>query len=196
MVFLTFGTGMGSGLIIAGRLFEGTNDLAGEVGHLRVAEDGPEGYGKRGSFEGYCSGGGIARLARAAAEAELAAGRQVGFCRTPADLPGITARAVREAAEAGDACAREIFATSGRYLGRGISLIIDLINPERIVIGSIYARCRHFLQPAMEEEIRREALPGAARVCAILPAELGESIGDHACLSVAVDGMAAGKGES
>ncbi len=192
MVFLTFGTGMGAGLIIAGRLFEGTNDLAGEVGHIRVSEDGPEGYGKRGSFEGWCSGGGIARLAREAAETELAAGRAPSFCPTRAELPGITARAVGEAAESGDACAISVLATSGRYLGRGLGIIIDIINPERIVIGSIFARCRPFLEPSMEEEIRREALPGAARVCAVVPAALGEEIGDYACLSVAVDR----KGES
>ena len=67
-------------------------------------------------------------------------------------------------------------------------MIIDIINPQRIVIGSIYVRCRAFLQPAMEAEIAREALPPAARVCEVVPAALGESIGDYACLSVAVDG--------
>ena len=71
MVFLTFGTGMGAGLILNGELYTGTNDLAGEVGHIRLAEDGPEGYGKRGSFEGFCSGGGIARLAQSMAEDHL-----------------------------------------------------------------------------------------------------------------------------
>jgi glucokinase len=189
MVFLTFGTGMGAGLIIDGRLFEGTNDLAGEVGHMRLADDGPEGYGKSGSFEGFCSGGGIAKLARAAAEKRLAEGGSVAFCANRVSLATITARGVAEAAEAGDSLAREIYATSGRYLGRGLSMIIDFINPERIVIGSIFARCESLLRPAMEAEIAREALPAAARVCRIVPAELGETIGDYACLSVAVDAL-------
>jgi glucokinase len=61
MIFLTFGTGMGAGLILDGRLYSGTNDMAGEVGHVRIAEDGFAGYGKAGSFEGFCSGGGIAQ---------------------------------------------------------------------------------------------------------------------------------------
>jgi glucokinase len=65
---LTFGTGMGAGLILNGKLYSGTNDMAGEVGHLRMEKDGPVGYGKAGSFEGFCSGGGIARLARSMAE--------------------------------------------------------------------------------------------------------------------------------
>ena len=191
MVFLTFGTGMGAGLIIDGRLYEGTNDLAGEVGHVRMAEDGPEGYGKTGAFEAFASGSGIAKLARAAAEKLLAAGRGCAFCATPADLPGISARAVGEAAEAGDPAAIEVLAVSAHWLGRGLAMIIDILNPQRIVIGSIFGRCRRFLQPAMDREIAREALPAAARVCEVVPAALGESIGDYACLSVAAEGTRA-----
>ena len=63
MVFLTMGTGMGAGIIADGRLLRGARDMAGEVGHLRLEKDGPVGYGKAGSFEGFTSGGGIARLA-------------------------------------------------------------------------------------------------------------------------------------
>ena len=147
MVFLTFGTGMGAGLILDGRLYEGPSDLAGEVGHIRLAEDGPEGYGKRGSFEGFCSGGGIARLARAEAERRLAAGEAAAYCPDREGLDGITAQAVAEAAARGDASARRVLAESGRWLGRGLAVLVDVLNPERIVIGSIYARCREFLEP-------------------------------------------------
>ena len=190
MVFLTFGTGMGAGLIIDGRLYEGTNDLAGEVGHVRLAEEGPAGYGKTGAFEAFCSGGGIAKLARRAAEESLAAGERPSFCPDSDALPGITARAVGTAAELGDPLAIRILGECGRYLGRGLAMIIDIINPQRIVIGSIYTRCRAFLQPAMDAEIAREALPAAARVCEVVPAALGDSIGDYACLCVAMDGIA------
>lgn len=62
MIFLTFGTGLGAGLILNGKLYSGTNDNAGEVGHIRLDRLGPVGYGKSGSFEGFCSGGGIAQL--------------------------------------------------------------------------------------------------------------------------------------
>lgn len=68
MIFLTFGTGLGAGLVLGGRLYSGTNSNAGEVGHIRLSDDGPEGYGKKGSFEGFCSGGGIARLGITKAE--------------------------------------------------------------------------------------------------------------------------------
>ena len=189
MVFLTFGTGMGAGLILDGRLYEGTNDLAGEVGHVRLAEEGPEGYGKEGSFEGFCSGGGIAKRARQAAEKALAAGGAPSFCPDRRGLGGITARHVGDSAASGDALAIEILAGCGRQLGRGLAMIIDIINPQRIVIGSIFTRCESFLRPAMEAEIGREALPGAAHVCEVVPAALGEGIGDYACLSVAMDGL-------
>jgi len=192
MVFLTFGTGMGGGLILGGRLYEGTNDLGGEVGHIRLAEDGPEGYGKRGSFEGFSSGGGIANYARERARAQLGAGRRVSFCQSTVDLDSITARSVGEAAEAGDELALEILSVSGKWLGRGLSILIDILNPQRIVIGGIFVRCRAFLHASMEAEIARETLPGAAAVCEIVPARLGESIGDYAALSVAVDGLARG----
>ncbi len=192
MVFLTFGTGMGAGLILDGRLYEGSTDLAGEVGHVRLAEDGPEGYGKRGSFEGFCSGGGIARLARAEAERRLAVGDPPGYCPDRTGLDGITARTVAEAAARGDPAAREVLAVSGRWLGRGLAVLVDVLNPERIVIGSVFVRCRAFLEPAMAAELAREALEGAAAACTVVPAGLGEAIGDYACLAVAM--AAAGRG--
>src|SRR5512133_3717019 len=80
MIFLTFGTGMGAGLILNGRLYSGTNDLAGEVGHIRLAKTGPTGFGKAGSFEGFCSGGGIAQLAKTIVSEKLKNKQNVAFC--------------------------------------------------------------------------------------------------------------------
>lgn len=77
MVFLTFGTGLGAGLILNGRLYTGTNDNAGEAGHIRLERFGPVGYGKAGSFEGFCSGGGIAKLGCSMALEALQSGRQL-----------------------------------------------------------------------------------------------------------------------
>ena len=62
MIFLTFGTGLGAGLILDGKLYSGTNDMAGEVGHIRLSPFGPVGFGKSGSFEGFCSGGGLKQI--------------------------------------------------------------------------------------------------------------------------------------
>lgn len=185
MIFLTFGTGMGAGLILDGRLYTGTNDNAGEVGHLRMAPAGPVGYGKAGSFEGFCSGGGIAQLARAKAIEWLEQGKAVSFCTGREDLTGINAHRVAEAARRGDPLAREIFAICGAYLGRGLAVLVDIINPECIVIGSIFVRAADLLIPTLEKALAAEALPLARQVCRVVPAAFDEELGDLAALSVA-----------
>ena len=187
VIFLTFGTGMGAGLILDGRLYSGTNDLAGEVGHIRLQPDGPLGYGKAGSFEGFCSGGGIARLAAQMAADEIRAGRPPAYCPSLADLASVTAEKVAEAAHQGDALARQVYEIAARELGRGLAILVDVLNPERIVIGSIYARQMDLLREKMLETLREEALPEALAVCQVVPAGLGEAVGDLASLSVALE---------
>lgn len=186
VIFLTFGTGMGSGLILDGRLYVGTNDMAGEIGHLRLEDDGPIGYGKAGSFEGYCSGGGIAQLAAARlqqmAREDAGSMLQVAY----AENGMVSAREVGEAAQAGDALALDIFRLVGRQLGRGLAVLIDVLNPQRIIIGSIYARQQNLLEQEVMEVLRTEALPLSLSVCEVVPASLGEQVGDYASLTVAV----------
>ena len=169
MIFLTFGTGLGAGLILDGKLYEGTNGMAGEAGHIRLAADGPEGYGKRGSFEGFCSGGGISRL-----------GSLMG-CEG-------TAKELSERAKAGDREALAVYRASARKLGLGLSMLIDLFNPERIVIGSVFARSEALFREEMEKVIAQEALTEAAAVCTVVPAALGDAIGDCAAVAVAQRG--------
>jgi glucokinase len=185
VIFLTFGTGMGAGLILNGSLYEGTNDNAGEVGHIRIDNIGPVGYGKAGSFEGFCSGGGIAQLAKIKVLEKLQAGQTVSFCRSIAEIEGITAKTVAEAASGRDHLAVEIWQICGDYLGRGLSVLMDVLNPEVIILGSIYVRSASLLQPALDRAIEREALPLTRKVCKVVPAKLGEEIGDYAALSVA-----------
>jgi glucokinase len=186
MIFLTFGTGMGAGLILDGKLYSGTNDLGGEVGHIRLAPDGPVGFGKAGSFEGFCSGGGIAQLAKSIVSEKLKNKQQVGFCTSPEMIPEIDAKVVALAAQDGDPVANEIIGISAGYLGLGLSILIDVLNPECIVIGSIYARNENLFKPLIDKVLQREAIPSSLEVCRIKPAELGDSIGDYAALCVAV----------
>jgi len=187
MVFLTFGTGLGAGLILDGRLYSGTNDNAGEAGHIRLDNFGPVGYGKAGSFEGFCSGGGIAQLARIAAMEKIQMGEKVPFCKDISGLQSITAQMVAEAANSGDTLALRVFETCGTYLGKGLSVIIDILNPECIVLGSIFVRASHLLIPSLEKSLDIEALAPARKVCRIVAAELDEQIGDIASLSVAAN---------
>ncbi|MBN2046926.1 MAG: ROK family protein [Anaerolineaceae bacterium] len=189
MVFLTFGTGMGAGLVLDGRLYSGTNDMAGEVGHMRLEADGPVGYGKAGSFEGFCSGGGIAQLAQQMTETHLRAGGSCSFCADFTEIPQLTAQIVGEALQQGDPLAAAIYTRVGRKLGAGLSILIDILNPEAIVIGSIYARQQAFLEPIVLEVLREEALPHSLSVCDIRPAALGEAVGDYASLSVAMSAI-------
>ncbi len=186
MVFMTFGTGLGAGLIIDGRLYAGTNDNAGEVGHIRLADYGPVGFGKSGSYEGFCSGGGIAQLAKAALSEKFQMGKNVSWC-TKDQLDNVTAKMVAEAAESGDETALDIMKTSARKMGFGISMLIDILNPEMIVLGSIYARNEAMMKPYIYEVIQKEALGLAAEVCCVKPAALGEKVGDYAAMSVAVN---------
>ena len=187
VIFLTFGTGFGAGLILDGRLYSGTNDLAGEVGHIRIAEHGPVGFGKEGSMEGFCSGGGLARLAQTKALEQLQQGKRVSFYEgTDAEgLSSITAKDVALAAHRGDKLAKEVYDISAEYLGRGLALLIDLLNPEVIVIGSVYARNEELFRDRVQKVIAREALSLSAGVCKIVPAALSEQIGDYAALAVA-----------
>lgn len=192
MIFLTFGTGLGAGLILDGKLYSGTNNMAGEIGHCRspIVGEGtysPVGYGKSGSFEGYCSGSGIAELGRAMVLERLQHGEDVSFCASPQDLDLLTAKTIADAAEAGDLLAKEIYRCSGHHLGLALSILIDLLNPEAIVIGSIYARSSDLLRGAAMEVIEKESLARSRSVCRILPAALGSYLGDVAALCIALN---------
>ncbi|AYL95638.1 ROK family protein [Mucilaginibacter celer] len=185
LMFLTFGTGMGAGLILNGQLYSGISDLAGEVGHIRLADLGPVGFGKSGSFEGFCSGGGIAQIGQFKAREMLQVGKAVAYCQNVGDLPLVTAKSIAEAAFAGDETAKEVYRLCGYYLGKALSLFIDMLNPELIILGSIYGRAETLLRPAMMEVIEKEAYFESVAACSIVPAGLTESVGDMAALSLA-----------
>ena len=187
MVFLTFGTGMGAGLILNNRLYVGANDMAGEVGHIRIEEDGPVGYHKPGSFEGFCSGGGIARLSVSMIQEYMNQGKTTSILKIQPDINSITTADVGRAAKEGDELATHIFRIVGEKLGKGLSVLIDILNPERIIIGSIFLRQEELLRKPMEEAIKKEALGYSSQACKIVAAGLGEQIGDYAAFSVAMN---------
>ena len=123
MIFLTFGTGFGAGLILDGRLYAGTNDMAGEIGHCLAPQGrySPVGYGKAGSYEGYCSGGGIAGLARLMAQEALQRGERPSFCPDENALVELTAKSVAQAAEQGEPLAMQVYEASGTALGHALA---------------------------------------------------------------------------
>lgn len=189
VIFLTFGTGLGAGLILNGRLYSGTNSMAGEVGHIRLSEFGAVGYGKTGSAEGFCSGGGIAQIGRNKALELLQIGKDCLFCRSYDELDKITAETIARAANSGDLCALEVYRISGRKLGELLSVLIDLLNPQMIVVGSVYTRSSHLMQAEMTKVIETETLAVPRKNCIISKAVLSDSIGDYAAISAAYYGI-------
>ncbi|MGA3223538.1 MAG: ROK family protein [Acidobacteriaceae bacterium] len=179
MIFLTLGTGLGAGIIAAGSLYLGANGDAGEIGHVRLSPTGPVGYHKAGSIEGWSSGGGIAQLA----QQTLARSKRPSSLRGRAEL---TARDVGQAAHAGDAVARSILRRSGERLGQALAMLIDVLNPQRIVLGGLAWRMGEHLLAPMRRVMEREALPQTLRACEIVSAALGEKIGDVSALCVAM----------
>ena len=188
VVFLTMGTGLGAGLILDGRLYRGTAGLAGEAGHWRLAADGPPGHGKAGSFEGFCAGSGIAREAQRQAAEQLANGTPSRLAPDWPSVAGLTAARAARAADDGDAVAIQLWAGVGTWLGVGLALLVDLLNPDVIVLGGIYTRQIARLEPAMRAALGQEALAASLQVCRIEPSALGERIGDWSGLAAALVG--------
>ncbi|MFN3285334.1 MAG: ROK family protein [bacterium] len=170
LVYVTVSTGVGGGLVLDGRLYRGATDTAGEIGHVLVDPAGPVcSCGRRGHLEGIASGPAIARWV----VERIREGR-------PSVLPKgrpLSAREVAEAAEAGDGLAREAFERAGRYLGWAVAGLLNLLNPEVVVIGGGVAAAGRWLFEPLREAAREASFErpwGAAR---IVPAALGDRAG-------------------
>jgi glucokinase len=175
VIFMTFGTGLGAGLIVDGKLYSGTNGNAGEVGHIRLENEGPIGYNKAGSAEGFCSGAGIAKLAM------IRAGEQ------GVQLNGeITTKIIFEKARQGEEFYLSIVKESAEKFAKVVSMLIDIFNPEVIVAGGVFMRNYDLFMSIMTPIMQAESLMEAYKVCKILPAQIGENIGDYAALAIAV----------
>ena len=186
MVFLTMGTGLGAGIIADGHLYHGTNDFAGEIGHVRLTRSGPVGYHKAGSVEGWASGGGMAQVALKAVEAARRRKEPTLLAEILQRGKTLTAREVALAAGKGDATAIRILRSTGKRLGAVLAILVDILNPERIVIGGLAMRLGDTLLGRAREVMQREALPYSSAVCQVVPAALDERIGDVAALCVAM----------
>ncbi len=176
MVFLTMSTGMGAGLIIGGQLHEGQDDMAGEVGHTLVALDGPVGFGRRGSLEGFCSGPGLSQLAVTKLTQALHTQVDSLLFRSRKDWRLIDAVDVGLAADAGDAVAQSCLVECGEKLGHFCADLVDLLNPDAIVLGTIGRIHADLIIPAARVEIDRIAHPTSAMRVKILPASLGDQL--------------------
>jgi glucokinase len=178
LIFLTFGTGVGAGFILNGQILRGASDTAGEIGHWRLAEDGPLGFGKRGSWESFASGAGMVELAAHMFPARWSSSTPI--------------RSLVESMLAGDSDALQVAAEAGKWMGRGLALLIDALNPQIIVFGSLGVALGELILGPARKVIAAEALPQAADACELLPCVLGAGIGDVAALMAALTHPASG----
>lgn len=174
MCMLTLGTGVGGGIVVFGRLLRGIDGTAAEVGHLKVQRDGrPCGCGGNGCLESYASVTGLVRTA----EEGLSSGVESVLNELKAKGDPITGKRVSEAAEAGDAFARSVIEETGRWIGIGIASLINLLNPERIVIGGGMIDAGEMLFKPMRETAAKEAFDVPAKRAEIVTAALGGDAG-------------------
>jgi glucokinase len=169
-VGLTIGTGIGGGIIIDGRLYHGASDIAGEVGHMTIDANGRRcKCGNYGCVEAYASGPNIALRAMEAIESGAASSlaSYVG-----GDLKRITAQTVYQAALAGDQLALEVVRDTAKFLGAAVASLINIFNPEAVVIvGGVTLAGESLFEP-LRREVSRRAFKPAVQVCRIVPGEL------------------------
>lgn len=184
MIFLTMGTGLGAGMILNRKLYRGSNDMAGEIGHVRLTDSGPVGYNKAGSVEGWASGSGMAKAAIEMVREALRQGETTSLAESMKS-GHLTAQVIGIAAQQGDSVANCIIESTGKRLGEALSILVDILNPECIVIGGLAMRLGEALLAPARSVLIREALTLPAQGCKVVPASLGEQIGDIAALCVA-----------
>lgn len=173
-VCITVGTGIGSGLVINGKVVRGAANAAGELGHIKLQmEDGPLcGCGDSGCLEAFASGPSIVAMA----QEYLKGGKSAKFRELAGDGE-ITPYIVAKAAEAGDPVAKRIFEKMGYYIGMGLTSVINLLNPEKIIIGGGVAECGDLLLDPIRRTINDRAMKVQRESVEIVPAELGNSAG-------------------
>ncbi|MGZ8378254.1 MAG: ROK family protein [Gemmatirosa sp.] len=175
VVGITIGTGIGGGLILDGRLYHGASDVAGEIGHTTIDSNGRRcKCGNYGCLEAYTSGPNIALRAREALESGE---RSILPDLVGGQLELITAATVYEASERGDALAREVVRDTARFLGAGIANLLNVFNPDVVVIAGGVTQAGEALFEPLRAEVRRRAFKPAVDACRIVPGTLPGTAG-------------------
>lgn len=173
LVCITVGTGIGSGLIINGKLVRGASNAAGEIGHIKLDMTGGPlcGCGDRGCLEAFASGPSIVAMA----EEYIKGGKSTKY-RELAN-PDITPYVVSVAAQQGDPVAKRIFTIIGEYIGVGLASVVNLLNPEKIIIGGGVAAAGDILLTPIKETLVKRAMPISGAAVEVVPAQLGNTAG-------------------
>ncbi|HEV2763419.1 MAG TPA: ROK family protein [Pyrinomonadaceae bacterium] len=194
MVYMTISTGIGGGLIVGGRLIHGLGDAAGEIGHMIVVPNGaPCGCGSRGCLETICSGTNIARRAKE----RLAGGlRSSVLLEGGGGVEGVTARAVAEAARAGDELAAEVWDETIEYLALGVGNVIAAFAPEAVVLGGGVSTAGEQLLGPLRRRIRESVKIAPVEEVRIEQAALGGDSGVYGALILGRQALAAHRPEA
>jgi glucokinase len=177
IVYLTVSTGIGGGAVVDGRLLHGRKGIAGHLGHMRMAQDGPVcPCGTTGCFEALASGTALRDRAVDAATGS-------GFL---SDIPDIDARHVFEGARAGDRTCIDLLALEAMYLGQGITSVIHMFSPDRVIMGGGVSNGFDLLDGGIHEVIRRDAMP-PFRDVPVMKAGLGGDSGLFGAASLVAD---------
>ena len=175
-ICITVGTGIGSGIVINGKVVRGASNAAGELGHIKLQMQGGPicGCGDTGCLEAFASGPSIVAMA----QDYIRGGKSTKFREMAAAEGGeITPYMVAKAAEAGDPVAKRIFEIVGEYIGIGLTSVINLLNPEKVIIGGGVAEAGDLLFDPIRRTIKERAMVVAGEAVEIVPAELGNSAG-------------------
>lgn len=173
LICITVGTGIGSGLIINGKLVRGAANAAGEIGHIKLQmHNGPIcGCGDTGCMEAYASGPAIVAMAL-----EYIKGGKSTKYRELAN-PEVTPYVVAEAAKQGDAVAKKIYSRMGEYIGIGLGGVVNLLNPEKIIVGGGVADCGELLLAPIKETLLKRTMTISGSTVKVVPAKLGNTAG-------------------
>lgn len=184
LVMYTLGTGVGGGIIIGGELAHGSCDGAGELGHMTILPDGPRcGCGNRGCVEALSSGTAIAREGRALVRTRPGS----PLARLCGGKPSaVTAKKVFEAARAGDPSARAVIKQAGIYLGVAVANVINLLNPELVIIGGGVSQAGEEFLRYVRQESRRRVLPDLGKCARVVKAKLGDRAGVFGAVRLAM----------
>ncbi|HWW75946.1 MAG TPA: ROK family protein [Pyrinomonadaceae bacterium] len=193
MVYMTISTGIGGGVILGGRLIHGVGDAAGEVGHMIVKPDGaPCGCGARGCLETICSGTSIARRA---AERLADGAQSSALLDGGGGLKGITAKAVAEAARAGDPLASEVWDETIEYLALGVGNVIAAFAPEAVVLGGGVSTAGEQLLEPLRRRVNESVKIAPVDEIRIVQAALGGDSGVYGALILGRQALAAQKSQ-
>jgi glucokinase len=187
VLYMTMGTGIGGGLILDGQLYRGANGNAGEVGHMRVVPQGGPlcACGKRGCLEAFCSGPAIARRTRVA----LKNAPDSPILEMAGSLEAVTAEHLFLTARRGDALALQLVDQTAHYMGVGLANVIQILNPEVIVLGTIATEQGDFFLDRVRRVVQEETWPQMSEVVEILPSPLGNRVGDYGAISVILQNL-------